>query len=96
MSGALSFKARQIAARARFEEKKAFARLNHAVSGFRSKSSNEGYATPNRFEVTIYPPPGASSLLRAAGKVSLRCESVTIPGRNLNTLTDSNIYGPTR
>ena len=28
--------------------------------------------------------------------VSLRCETVSIPGRNLNTLTDSNIYGPTR
>ena len=29
-------------------------------------------------------------------EVSLRCETVSIPGRNLNTLTDSNIYGPTR
>ena len=26
----------------------------------------------------------------------MRCESVNLPGRNLNTLTDTNIYGPTR
>jgi hypothetical protein len=28
--------------------------------------------------------------------VGLRCESVTLPGINLATATDSNIYGPTR
>ena len=26
----------------------------------------------------------------------MRCESVNLPGRNLNSATDSNIYGPTR
>ena len=31
-----------------------------------------------------------------AREISLRAESVTIPGRNLATSTDSNIYGPTR
>ena len=28
--------------------------------------------------------------------MELRAESVSMPGRNLNTTTDSNIYGPTR
>jgi len=28
--------------------------------------------------------------------INLRAESVSLPGRNLNTTTDSNIYGPTR
>ena len=28
--------------------------------------------------------------------ISLRCESVTLPGRTLNTLDDTNIYGPVR
>ena len=28
--------------------------------------------------------------------ISLRCESVTLPGRSLNTLDDTNIYGPVR
>jgi hypothetical protein len=51
----------------------------------------------------------ASSILNAAASVigqspqggdargvGLRCESVTLPGINLSTATDSNIYGPTR
>ena len=29
-------------------------------------------------------------------EISLRCESVSLPGRNLSTGTDSNIYGPVR
>ena len=28
--------------------------------------------------------------------ISLRCESVSLPGRTLNTLDDTNIYGPVR
>ena len=79
---------------AKFLEEKAFAKLNNALSGFHS---DESYAIPNRFEVLILPPRGASaSMMGEARKVSLRCESLTIPGRNLTTLTDSNIYGPTR
>ena len=51
------------------------------------------YAVPNRFEVIITAPMPNYAEQR---EVSLRCETVSIPGRNLNTLTDSNIYGPTR
>ena len=29
-------------------------------------------------------------------RVSLRCESISFPGRNLDTQPDTNIYGPTR
>ena len=80
--------------KARFTEGKSVAELNNAISEFHS---DEGYAIPNRFEVLILPP---ASLGRfgngGARKVSLRCESLTIPGRNLTTLTDSNIYGPVR
>ena len=75
-------------------------------------NSGGGYALPNRFEVIIYGPPphwaagernenvyaskertGGTQRLR---KISLRCEAVNLPGRNVSTMTDSNIYGPTR
>ena len=75
---------------AKFVEENAFAELNNALSEF---YSDNAYAVPNRFEVMILPPP---EIFPDARKVSLRCESLTIPGRNLTTLTDSNIYGPTR
>ena len=75
---------------ARFLEGGAFGVLNDILSEFHS---SEGYAIPNRFEVVILPPGAGSSDSR---KVSMRCETVTIPGRNLNTLTDGNPYGPTR
>ena len=89
---------------AKFLEGTAFGVLNDILSGFHSE---DGYAIPNRFEVIITPPPkmGASTLTNPfhgserssdARAVSLRCESISMPGRNLNTLTDSNIYGPTR
>ena len=29
-------------------------------------------------------------------KTSLRCQSISFPGRNLDTTPDTNIYGPTR
>ena len=75
---------------ARFLEGGAFGVLNDILSEFHS---SEGYAIPNQFEVVIIPPGAGSSDSR---KVSMRCETVTIPGRNLNTLTDGNPYGPTR
>jgi len=53
------------------------------------------FARPNRFEVLIFAPAGMTSAA-SNRKVSLRCESISLPGRNLNTTTDSNIYGPTR
>ena len=75
---------------ARFIEGTAFGVLNDILSTFHSE---DGYATPNRFEVLITRPGGHASESR---EVSMRCESINLPGRNLNTLTDTNIYGPTR
>ena len=72
---------------------------------------SRGYAFPNRFEVVIHGPhprPGGewnenvwASRERMGGaqrlrKIYLRCEAVTLPGRNVSTMTDTNIYGPTR
>ena len=89
---------------AKFLEAGAFGVLNDILSSFHS---DEGYAIPNRFEVLILSPPkrgGGITTNAYAGSergsdaraISLRCESVSLPGRNLNTLTDTNIYGPTR
>ena len=90
---------------AQFLETSAFGALNDILSGFHSKN---GYAVPNRFEVIIIPPTAmgrnsstsSQSLLpkdaSTARAVSLRVESILLPGRNLNTLDDTNIYGPTR
>ena len=93
-----------MASLAKFLEAGAFGVLNDILSTFHS---DEGYAIPNRFEVLILSPPkrgGGITTNAYAGSergsdaraVSLRCESIQLPGRNLNTLTDSNIYGPTR
>ena len=84
---------------AQFLEAGAFGVLNNILSEF---NSDKGYALPNRFEVLVFPPKanptfGGPNLDDSdARSVSLRCETATVPGRNLNTLTDSNIYGPTR
>ena len=75
---------------ARFLEGGAFGVLNDILSEFHS---DNGYAIPNRFEVLITRPGGSASDAR---KVSLRCETVLLPGRNLNTVTDGMPYGPTR
>ena len=75
---------------AKFLEGGAFGVLNDILSEFHSE---DGYAIPNRFEVVILAP-GAGS--RDSRKVSMRCETILLPGRNLNTLTDGNPYGPTR
>jgi len=89
-----------------FIEKAAFRddALNEIMSGFHSEN---GYAVPNRFEVIITPPAkmGAITITNPVHgseresdirSISLRCESVNLPGLNLNTLTDTNIYGPSR
>ena len=90
---------------AKFLEGGAFGVLNDILAGFRS---NEGYAQPNRYEVLILGPGdsrGGGGLDNAyrntprqsnSRNISLRCESVNLPGRTLSTSTDSNIYGPTR
>jgi len=96
---------------ANFIEGTAYGVLNDLLGAL---NSDEGYATPNRFEVVLPTPPinpsgngGGlfdifesffTSLGREADNrsISLRCESVTLPGRTLNTLDDTNIYGPVR
>ena len=91
----------------KFLEGGAFGILNDVLAGYHS---NEGYATPNRFEVLVHGPVslGGGNLenvyagqerqggAKRARDISLRCESVNLPGRNMSTVTDSNIYGPTR
>ena len=90
---------------ANFIEGTAFGVMNDVLSAFRS---NEGYALPSRYEVLIYPPAGKtggsltnvfSGLSSSNGdsrSVSLRCESVMLPGRNVSSSPDENIYGPVR
>jgi len=90
-----------------FLEGTAIGVLNDVLSAFHS---NEGYAQPNRYEVNIFGPRGrqlggTSSLQNPnlgnesslnVREIQLRCEAVTLPGINLSTIQDSNIYGPTR
>ena len=87
---------------AKFLEGGAFGVLNDVLSIFRS---NEGYAQPNRYEVLIYPPIGQQlgnvhggglQNKRMLEQLTLRCESVNLPGRNIATSDDTNIYGPVR
>ena len=74
----------------RFIEGTAFGVMNDILSSFHS---DDGYAQPSRFEVIISRPSLANINLK---QLSMRCESITLPGRNLNTLSDTNIYGPSR
>ena len=70
---------------ASFIESTAFGVLNNFLSEFHS---DNGYALPSRYDVIITSPAAGD-----ARKVSMRCESVDLPGRSLNTSTDSNMYG---
>jgi hypothetical protein len=70
---------------ANFIESTAFGALNNFLSEFHS---DDGYALPSRYEVIITSPAAGN-----ARKISLRCESLDLPGRALNTSVDSNMYG---
>mgnify|MGYP001162178508 FL=1 len=87
-----------------FIEGAAFGVLNDILSVFRS---NEGYAQPNRYEVVIFGPAkvgggGQQNIFSNqerqsnAQNISLRAQNVTLPGRNLATAQESNVYGPNR
>ena len=90
-----------------FLEASAYGVLNDVLSIMRS---NEGHARPNRYEVLIFPAARRGGAINNNNihvdtervgteklrDISLRCESVSLPGRNLSTGTDSNIYGPVR
>ena len=70
---------------ASFVESTAFGALNNFLSGFHD---DNGYALPSRYDVVITSPAEGD-----ARSLVLRCESIELPGRNLNTTTDSNMYG---
>ena len=70
---------------ANFVESTAFGVLNNFLSEFHS---DNGYALPSRYDVIITSPAEGD-----ARKVSMRCETIDLPGRALNTSTDSNMYG---
>ena len=70
---------------ASFVESTAFGVINNFLSEFHS---DNGYALPSRYEVIITSPGEGD-----ARKVSMRCESLDLPGRALNTSLDSNMYG---
>ena len=87
-----------------FIEGTAFGVLNDVLAGFRD---NNGYAQPNKYEILINPPAKLSGSIATnifggkeresdIRKISLRAQSVTLPGRNLATSEDTNIYGPSR
>ena len=68
---------------------------NNLATAIATAHGKNGYAVSNRFEVILQPPFWVGQLSDWR-KVSLRCETVSLPGRNLDIMTDSNIYGPTR
>ena len=87
-----------------FVEGAAFGVLNDVLSIFRS---NEGYAQPNKYEIVIIGPAklgggqqqnifGGMERQSDLRKISLRAANVTLPGRNLATMQESNVYGPNR
>ena len=77
----------------------AYGVINEILSGFRS---DDGYAKPSRYEVTLHPPTGARGKPAGADtnimsilmpqktsegttrQTSLRCESISFPGRTLD------------
>tara|TARA_Y100001951_G_C11246227_1_gene243542 strand:+ start:145 stop:888 length:744 start_codon:yes stop_codon:yes gene_type:complete len=68
-----------------FPEPRAYSALNNWLADIRRA---ESYALPSHYDIIIDSPAGGD-----ARKVSLRCESIDLPGRSLNTATDSNMYG---
>ena len=93
--------------KAMFPEKRSSGEMS--LHSMLAEARGSDYARPNRFEVHIFRPLGAHSsggnvTNPAAGstnhfdtrRISLRCESITLPFRALTTQEDTNIYGPTR
>ena len=82
----------------------AYAILNEIFGVFRGKG---GFSRPSRYEVILVPPAGTNSNLFSSQmqefrgddtikQTSLACESISFPGRNIDTTEDTNIYGPVR
>ena len=70
-------------------EPDAYASMDNAWSSF----SLHGSALPSHYEVMIYPPGAEIGKNGAAENAAMRCSSVTLPGKNLTTSLDSNMYG---
>jgi len=68
--------------------------------GIQAFARTHGFAVANHFAIHVHPPPVLLKLGNTSGNwlkdINLRAENVEMPGRNLNTTTDSNIYGPVR
>ena len=66
------------------------------IDNFVASISDTGIARPNRFEAEILFPNAVESVYGGSGKaVSIRVKSLTLPGRNISTVTNDTIYGPT-
>jgi len=66
------------------------------LDNFAASIANTGIARPNRFEAEIFFPAAVESVYEGSGKaVSVRVKSLTLPGRNISTVTNDTIYGPT-
>ena len=61
-----------------------------------SEIRSSGVVKTNQFEVHINFPPGFSPDTERDKSIILRAQSVSMPGTNLSTVTDNNIYGPDR
>jgi len=65
-----------------------------SLNNFRSKFNTTEHAFQNRFEILIAPPQQLQSPdLR---NISMRCESIQFPARNMRSTVDDNQYGPPR
>ena len=80
-----------------------------AMDEMQAALGQNGISRPNRYEVTLLPPAVnnissnkftgimgealGDGTVRATG---LKCESISFPGRSLNTTDEVNIYGPNR
>ena len=80
----------------------AYGVLNELLGFFRT---DDGYASPSRYEVIITPPVGIQGIGNESPfgsnkdiirRTSLEVTSVAFPGMTLETNEDTNIYGPTR
>jgi len=71
-----------------------------SLNNFRSKFNTTEQAFQNRFELVIHPPrtfrQQAGELANEINTVSMRCESIQFPARNLRSSADDNQYGPPR
>ena len=70
-------------------EPDAYASMNDAWASF----SHHGSALPSHYEVMIYPPGAEIGANGAAQNAAMRCSSITLPGKNLTTSLDANVYG---